>query len=76
MFFTRTDVAELNNSVGEMQKKYGTCKSVRMAEAFNNTCDKWDCPIKCYCAQSEKGIHNSVRGIFKSPFSGSRCSAC
>ena len=50
MFFTRTDVAELNNSVGEMQKKYGTCKSVRMAEAFNNTCDKWDCPIKCYCA--------------------------
>lgn len=32
----------------------GTCKSVRMAEAFNNTCDKWDCPIKCYCAQSEK----------------------
>ena len=54
MFFTRTDVAELNNSVGEMQKKYGTCKSVRMAEAFNNTCDKWDCPIKCYCAQSEK----------------------
>ena len=54
MFFTRTDVVELNNSVGEMQKKYGNCKSVRMAEAFNNTCDKWDCAIKCYCAQSEK----------------------
>ena len=40
MFFTRTDVVELNNSVGEMQKKYGTCKSLDDKIAANTELNK------------------------------------
>lgn len=54
MFFSKTDVTELNSSVREMQKKYGNCHTIKIAHEFDNSCDKWDCAIKCYCAQSYK----------------------
>ena len=68
MFFSKEDVTELNSSVREMQKKYGNCHTARIAHEFDNSCDKWDCAIKCYCAQSYKDEYSFLVGDKKSPF--------
>lgn len=69
MFFSKEDVTELNSSVREMQKKYGNCHTARIAHEFDNSCDKWDCAIKCYCAQSYKDrIIRFLVGIRNPPF--------
>ena len=68
MFFSKIDVTELNSSVREMQKKYGNCHTARIAHEFDNSCDKWDCAIKCYCAKTNNrfwwGIRNPPFLIF------------
>ena len=54
MFFSKGRCNRTEQFSKRDAEKYGNCHTARIAHEFDNSCDKWDCAIKCYCVQCTK----------------------
>ncbi len=52
-FFSKADYEAINATVERLERINGISAYGKRQEIMDsNSCDKWDCAIKCYCAQS------------------------
>jgi hypothetical protein len=54
LFLNSSETTNLEVAVTSMEEKNGSDMYVTHTQVYASGCDKWDCPFKCYCAQSWK----------------------